>query len=163
MDDKADIKHDLNEVKPNSNDEESAEISLNDSTEPDPSPEIDSNNVSSHTNCETGETETKINNTECDVETINAENDENTENSPEIDPEAVISVDITPEKDGGVLKKILKEGEGDEFPGYGDRVLVHYTGWRLGKEPVEFDSSRKGDKFEFNLGRGKIHHFKLQK
>lgn len=66
----------------------------------------------------------------------------------------VISIDITPEKDGGVLKRILKEGAGEEYPGYGDRVSVHYTGWRLAKEPVEFDSSRKGEKFEFNLGRG---------
>lgn len=70
-----------------------------------------------------------------------------------------VTLDITPDKSGGVLKKILKEGEGDECPGFGDRVSVHYTGWRLGKEPVEFDSSRKGQKFEFNLGRGKCCDF----
>lgn len=83
------------------------------------------------------------------------------ESSDGIIPEKVefsdmVSIDITPEKSGGVLKRIVKEGEGEEFPGYGDRVSVHYTGWRLGKEPIEFDSSRKGDRFEFNLGRGTV-------
>lgn len=64
--------------------------------------------------------------------------------------------DITPEKNGGVLKRIIRGGEGEESPGYGDKVSVHYTGWLLTKEPKEFDSSRKGEKFEFNLGRGKF-------
>lgn len=65
-----------------------------------------------------------------------------------------VQIDITPEKNGGVLKKIIKTGEGEEYPGYGDRVFVHYTGWLLGKDLKEFDSNRKEEKFEFNLGRG---------
>lgn len=125
------------------------------------SPKIDSDIFSPHITTELGETETNVKDAECDIETFSAKDSNNLENSSEVDMENVVSVDITPEKDGGVLKKVLKEGEGEEYPGYGDRVSVHYTGWRLGKEPVEFDSSRKGERFEFSLGRGMIFHFQL--
>lgn len=125
------------------------------------SPKIDSCNFSSDIVSELGETETNVNDAECDIETFSAKDCNNLENSSEVDVENVVSVDITPEKDGGVLKKVLKEGEGEEYPGYGDRVSVHYTGWRLGKEPVEFDSSRKGERFEFSLGRGMLFHLHL--
>lgn len=81
--------------------------------------------------------------------------DENQDEAERFDFDDV-TLDITPDKSGGVLKKILKEGEGEECPGFGDRVSVHYTGWLLGKDPVEFDSSRKDQKFEFNLGRGLV-------
>jgi len=72
---------------------------------------------------------------------INSSNDIELEDSNKVEYE---DVDITPEKSGGVLKRMIKEGEGEDSPGYGDRVSVHYTGWRLGKEAVPFDSSRKG-------------------
>ena len=154
MDNEAEIKCDS---KANVEDEEfEAQIGLKDFNNPDSSPEIYSNNAASDIIDESKETEAKLSDTECDVETITAKGNDNTEDSSKEDMEGVISVDITPEKDGGVLKKILKEGEGDEYPGYGDRVSVHYTGWRLGKEAVEFDSSRKGERFEFSLGRGMI-------
>ena len=62
-------------------------------------------------------------------------------------------VDISPEKDGGVLKKILKDGEGDECPCVGSEVFVHYTGTLLNGE--KFDSSRdRDDLFSFKLGEG---------
>jgi len=65
------------------------------------------------------------------------------------------SVDISPENDGGVLKQILKVGEGEERPNTGDKVFVHYVG-KLEDGSV-FDSSRdRGDKFEFTLGVGNV-------
>jgi FK506-binding protein 4/5 len=36
--------------------------------------------------------------------------------------------DITANKDGGLLKEILRQGSGDETPLAGDTVSVHYTG-----------------------------------
>ncbi|XP_066291133.1 peptidyl-prolyl cis-trans isomerase FKBP4-like [Branchiostoma lanceolatum] len=63
--------------------------------------------------------------------------------------------DITPNKDGGVLKKILRPGEGDELPLAEDRVSVHYVGTLT--DGTKFDSSRdRDDKFEFTLGKGQV-------
>ena len=62
-------------------------------------------------------------------------------------------VDITPDKDGGVLKTILREGEIDDYPGYGSEVFVHYTGTLLNGE--KFDSSKdRNELFSFKLGEG---------
>ncbi|XP_071038458.1 peptidyl-prolyl cis-trans isomerase FKBP4 [Parasteatoda tepidariorum] len=63
--------------------------------------------------------------------------------------------DISPDLSNGVRKQILKEGEGDEYPGYGDKVSVHYTGWLMSNREV-FDSTRKGESVEFSLGRGQV-------
>lgn len=64
-------------------------------------------------------------------------------------------VDISPKKDNGVLKQILKEGEGDDLPGQGSEVFVHYTGRLLNGE--KFDSSKDRDKlFNFKLGEGSV-------
>jgi len=64
--------------------------------------------------------------------------------------------DITPTKDGGVLKEILRSGEGEEGPLTGDTVFVHYVGTLL-SDGSKFDSSRdRDDKFEFFLGKGNV-------
>ena len=71
----------------------------------------------------------------------------------EIEPMQESGIDVTPDKDGGILKKILKEGEGDECPGEGSEVFVHYTGTLLSGE--KFDSSKDRDQlFSFKLGEG---------
>jgi len=61
--------------------------------------------------------------------------------------------DIT--KDGGVIKNIIKEGEGWEMPEKGADVKVHYVGTLL--DGTQFDSSRaSGKEFEFVLGVGNV-------
>lgn len=63
--------------------------------------------------------------------------------------------DISPNKDGGVLKEILKEGHGDERPFPNDKVSVHYVGTLL--DGSKFDSSRdRGERFEFTIGEGSV-------
>ncbi|XP_055011133.1 peptidyl-prolyl cis-trans isomerase FKBP4 [Boleophthalmus pectinirostris] len=63
--------------------------------------------------------------------------------------------DITPKKDGGVLKLVKREGTGEELPMTGDKVFVHYVGTLL--DGTHFDSSRdKGEKFSFELGKGQV-------
>lgn len=63
--------------------------------------------------------------------------------------------DITPEKDGGVLKTILRQGEGDATPPKGSKVKVYYKG-TLDENGEEFDSNTSGDGFEFQLGKGMV-------
>lgn len=49
---------------------------------------------------------------------------------------------------------LLREGSGDEFPGTGNEVFVHYVGTLV--DGTKFDSSRdRNDKFKFKLGQGK--------
>ncbi|XP_078041970.1 FK506-binding protein 59kD isoform X2 [Augochlora pura] len=63
--------------------------------------------------------------------------------------------DISPKKDGGVLKEIIKEGVGDETPGPGCEVTVHYVGSLL--DGTEIDSSRRrNEPFKFNLKEGSV-------
>lgn len=65
------------------------------------------------------------------------------------------AIDITPNKDGGVLKTLLREGHGDEVPFAGDTVSVHYVGKLL--DGTQFDSSRdRGEKFSFEVGKGSV-------
>mmetsp|Transcript_58432 Transcript_58432/g.114932 ORF Transcript_58432/g.114932 Transcript_58432/m.114932 type:complete len:315 (+) Transcript_58432:2-946(+) len=65
-------------------------------------------------------------------------------------------VDISEEKDGGLLKKILVEGTGDESPPQGSEVFVHYVG-TLHEDGSKFDSSRdRGQKFQFDVGVGQV-------
>lgn len=57
--------------------------------------------------------------------------------------------------DGGVIKEIIKAGEGDEKPRKGMEVTVHYVGTLL--DGTKFDSSRdRGDYFKFKLGEGQV-------
>jgi len=59
-------------------------------------------------------------------------------------------IDITPVRDRGVLKEIIRQGTGDEHPLKGDTVYLHYSG-RL-QDGTEFESSRRGsEKFQFVL------------
>ncbi|VDM93439.1 unnamed protein product, partial [Onchocerca ochengi] len=67
----------------------------------------------------------------------------------------VDGIDITPEKNGGVLKKILVEGVGEHHPSKGDSVYVHYVGTLENGE--QFDSSRdRSEPFNFTLGNGQV-------
>lgn len=60
-------------------------------------------------------------------------------------------IDIT--GDGGLLKEIRTQGEGDDGPLSGDKVFVHYIGTLL--DGTTFDSSRdRGEEFNFVLGKG---------
>ncbi|KAM7251604.1 hypothetical protein ACFE04_023487 [Oxalis oulophora] len=63
-------------------------------------------------------------------------------------------------KNTGLIKKLLKEGDGWETPSLGDEVEVHYTGTLL--DGTKFDSSRdRGETFKFKLGQGSILEFYL--
>lgn len=65
-------------------------------------------------------------------------------------------VDISADKDGGLLKKILVEGAGDECPPVGSSVEVHYVG-TLHSDGSKFDSSRdRPGNFKFDVGVGQV-------
>jgi FK506-binding protein 4/5 len=62
-------------------------------------------------------------------------------------------LDITCDKDGGVLKTVLRHGIGEEHPLNGDTVYLHYMGHF--EDGTVFDSSRAGnEKFQFVMGNG---------
>lgn len=64
-------------------------------------------------------------------------------------------IDITKAGDRGVLKRIIKEGEGSDTPNAGCQVTVHYTGTLL--DGSKFDSSKdRNEPFEFTLGKGQV-------
>lgn len=63
--------------------------------------------------------------------------------------------DISPAGDGGVLKEIIKHGEGEYRPNVGCKVSVQYTGTLT--DGTVFDSSRdRAAPFEFSLGKGQV-------
>ena len=81
-----------------------------------------------------------------------------TETSP---PPEEWGLDISPNGDGQVFKKILKEGEGDEHPMKGNEVYVHYTGRLL--DGTVFDSSvDRNELFNFKIGQGSVSHVNVK-
>ncbi|KAM4588390.1 peptidyl-prolyl cis-trans isomerase FKBP5 [Odontesthes bonariensis] len=68
---------------------------------------------------------------------------------------AAKGIDVTPNKDQGVIKVVKRQGLDGERPMIGDKVMVHYTGKLLtGKK---FDSSRdRKEPFCFSVGRGQV-------
>ncbi|XP_044025932.1 peptidyl-prolyl cis-trans isomerase FKBP5 [Siniperca chuatsi] len=64
-------------------------------------------------------------------------------------------IDVTPDKDHGVIKVVMRQGLDGDRPMIGDRVTVHYTGKLLtGKK---FDCSRdRKEPFCFNVGKGQV-------
>jgi len=64
------------------------------------------------------------------------------------------AVDISVDRDGGILKEVLKESVEHEFPQLGDRVTVTYDA--MFADGNRFDSTqfRSDNKFEFILGKG---------
>lgn len=66
-----------------------------------------------------------------------------------------MAVDLTETKDSGVMKEILRQGEGDASPEKSCTVYVHYHGTL--PDGTVFDSSReRGTEFQFELGTGKV-------
>lgn len=65
-------------------------------------------------------------------------------------------VDISEKLDGGLLKKIIVEGAGDDCPPKGSSVEVHYVG-TLHEDGSKFDSSRdRPGNFKFDVGIGQV-------
>jgi len=65
-------------------------------------------------------------------------------------------VDISGAQDGGLLKKILVEGAGEQRPSPGSSVQVHYVG-TLHDDGSKFDSSRdRPGNFKFEVGMGQV-------
>ena len=80
---------------------------------------------------------------------------------PDTSPPEEWGQDISPNGDGQVFKKILKEGEGDESPMKGNEVYVHYTGRLL--DGTVFDSSvDRKEIFNFKLGQGSVSHVNIK-
>ena len=65
-------------------------------------------------------------------------------------------VDVSKEQDGGLLKKILVEGKGEDTSSPGSSVDVHYVG-TLHSDGSKFDSSRdRPGTFKFEVGVGQV-------
>ena len=63
-------------------------------------------------------------------------------------------IDVSQNQDAGCLKRIIKEGIGEEKPVEGNSVRVHYVG-TFPENGAVFDSSRdRREPFIFNLAKG---------
>ncbi|WAR02282.1 FKBP4-like protein [Mya arenaria] len=69
------------------------------------------------------------------------------------------SADLSPNKDKGIVKKMLTQGKGGEYPNEGDKVFYKYTAY-LGDKMIKeyiFDSTEKdGKPFEYECLKGKV-------
>ncbi|XP_037534633.1 peptidyl-prolyl cis-trans isomerase FKBP5 [Nematolebias whitei] len=64
-------------------------------------------------------------------------------------------IDVTPNKDQGVIKVVKHQGVDGDRPMIGDKVTVHYTGKLLSGK--KFDCSREREEpFCFNVGKGQV-------
>ncbi|XP_067359254.1 peptidyl-prolyl cis-trans isomerase FKBP5 isoform X2 [Channa argus] len=68
---------------------------------------------------------------------------------------AANGVDVTPNKDQGVIKVVKQPGLDGDRPMIGDRVTVHYTGKLLDGKTFDCSRDRK-EPFCFNVGRGQV-------
>jgi len=76
------------------------------------------------------------------------------ESEMQVDSEMNVDYGENITEDGGVMKKILREGTG-ESPQTENKVFVHYTGTLL--DGTKFDSSRdRAGNFSFTLGNGEV-------
>ena len=68
-----------------------------------------------------------------------------------------VGEDISDDGNGGLYKKIVREGSGKQTAPEGSEVFVHYVG-KLTDGTV-FDSSReRNETFKFKLGQGNIRY-----
>jgi len=59
-------------------------------------------------------------------------------------------------EDGGILKRIIRAGQGENLGKSGDKATVHYVG-RLKSNGEEFDSSRRTSyPYKFDIGAGDV-------
>lgn len=67
--------------------------------------------------------------------------------------------DLSPNEDGGVMKKLTKHGHGKDYPNAGDKVTLKYVAYKgdvLAPEYI-FDSSEKdGKPFVYSVMRGRV-------
>ncbi|XP_029005748.1 peptidyl-prolyl cis-trans isomerase FKBP5 [Betta splendens] len=68
---------------------------------------------------------------------------------------AAKGVDVTRNKDQGVLKVVKRPGVDGDRPMIGDRVTVHYTGKLLSGKTFDCSRDRK-EPFCFNVGKGQV-------
>ncbi|XP_059185299.1 peptidyl-prolyl cis-trans isomerase FKBP5 [Centropristis striata] len=68
---------------------------------------------------------------------------------------AAKGIDVTPNKDQGVIKVVKRQGLDGERPMIGDRVTVHYTGKLLAGKKFDCSRDRK-EPFSFNVGKGQV-------
>ncbi|KAH3890323.1 peptidyl-prolyl cis-trans isomerase FKBP4-like isoform X3 [Dreissena polymorpha] len=75
------------------------------------------------------------------------------------DMEVGESVDITPDQDGGVIKRLIKKGAGDDYPNTGDTVYfnyIGYTGETVADEFIFDTSERDGHLFKHEVLKGQV-------
>ncbi|KAM3621263.1 uncharacterized protein V6R79_008607 [Siganus canaliculatus] len=68
---------------------------------------------------------------------------------------AAKGVDVTPNKDQGVIKVVRRQGIDGDRPMIGDKVTLHYTGKLLSGRKFDCSRERK-ETFSFNVGKGQV-------